>query len=630
MSNSGGTEAYPSLADYAIIGDGRSAALVSRTGSIDWLCWPRFDSPSVFGALLDARRGGCFWVRPTGSFEVSRRYRPDTAVLETTFVTPRGVARLLDLMPMAAEEHHEVLRIVECMEGEVELDVMCEPRPSYGRHGVRVIDRFGHALHLDGGDQTMILNADVPLAPLDGDGRVGWRGRLRRGERHDFSLSFVFDEPGRSRLLGAHAERRARDTERWWHEWVAGLTYDGEFRDAVVRSAITLRLLIYMPTGAVVAAPTTSLPEWPGGTRNWDYRLCWIRDTSLTVQALRDLGCHEELAAFVSWVVQTTSGEPRDLHVVYDVNGRPCDEERELTHLEGYRGSRPVRVGNAAGQQLQLDIYGEVVDAVHELVLGGHDLDRPTATLLVALGQTVCQRWQEPDEGIWEIRSGRRHHTYSKMMCWLVLDRLAHLHALGHLQLPIDEIVATRDEIRRCVEDQGYNGALRSYTTELGGDDVDASLLLMLRYGFHPPTHPRARSTFALVERRLSAGPLLYRYRDFDDGIDEEEGAFGTCGFWAVEVLAQQGEWQAATERFERLLAFGNDVGLFPEEIDPDTGTPLGNFPQAFTHVGLLDAALALRRAAAAGSRTDGAAQQPERHDHGRAAQERAPVSRKP
>ena len=599
----GAAPRYAPIADYAIIGDSHSAALVSRSGSIDWLCWPRFDSPSVFAALLDARRGGRFWVRPRGEYEVARRYLPDTAVLETRFTTPTGVVTLVDLMPMATEELHEVLRRIDCVEGEVELEVWCEPRPQYGRNAVRVIDRGKQGLRLCGDGQDLVLHGDLPLAPMHGDDRdtgeptaVGWKGRLRAGDRRHLTLTLVCDEPARPRPLGEHADRRVQDTVRWWREWVDRRNYEGRYREAVIRSAITLRLLTFVPTGAVVAAPTTSLPEKVGGTRNWDYRLCWIRDASLTVQALYDLSCIEEVEGFLSWLLQTTSTMSHDLHVVYDVNGRRCESEQELSHLEGYRGSRPVRVGNAAGTQFQLDIYGTVVDAVHEFVLRGGELDRPTAALLVALGKTVCRRWHEPDEGIWEIRSGRRHHTHSKVMSWVALDRILHLHELGHLQAPVEQLSATRDEIRRCVEQQGYDEALGSYTTELGGDTVDASLLLLLRYRFHDPTDERARGTFALVDERLSTGPLLHRYRGFDDGLPEGEGAFGICSFWAVETLVEQGEQEAAIERFEALLAYANDVGLFAEELDPTTREQLGNFPQAFTHVGLLDAALALEQ----------------------------------
>lgn len=593
------TRAYSPISDYAIIGDCHAAALVSRTGSIDWLCWPRFDSPSVFAALLDATVGGRFWVRPTEIREVSRRYLPDTAALETRFVTPTGVVTLLDLMPMATEEPHEVLRIIECVEGEVELEVRCEPRPGYGRAAARVLDRGTHGLRLcdDAGQQTMVLHADVALTPAGDGAWAQWQGRLRRGQRRRLSLALVLDEPMRARPLGEHADRRVEQTLRWWREWSARRTYQGAYRDAVIRSAITLRLLTYVPTGAVVAAPTTSLPERIGGTRNWDYRLCWIRDASLTVQALYDLGCAEEAEGFLSWLLQTTEQMSHDLHVVYDVNGRRCRTESELPHLSGYRGSRPVRVGNAAGDQFQLDIYGEVADAAHELVLRGGRLDEATADLLVALGRVACSRWREPDEGIWEIRSGRRQHTYSKVMCWVTLDRILHLHELGHLQAPVEAFRAARDEIRRCVEHEGWSEALRSYTTVLGGDDVDASLLLLLRYRFHGPDDERARSTFALVEQRLRTGPMLHRYRGLDDGLPRGEGAFGICSFWAVETLAELGELDAGAERFEQLLALANDVGLLAEEIEPDTGEMLGNFPQAFTHVGLLDAALALAHA---------------------------------
>jgi len=328
--------------------------------------------------------------------------------------------------------------------------------------------------------------------------------------------------------------------------------------------------------------------------RNWDYRYCWLRDTSLTLQALFDLGYPAEAEAFLSWLLQATALTWPELQVLYDVYGESHLPERTLDHLAGYAGSRPVRVGNDAHSQLQLDIYGEVLDAAREFAVRGGRLDRATGRFLVGLGETVCRRWREPDEGIWEVRGGRRHHTYSKAMCWVALDRLIDLHRARHLVAPVDRFRAVRDEIRRQIEQLGYNGQRRSYVSVLGGTDLDASLLLLARYGYAPPGDARMRSTWSAIERELAHGPLFYRYRTEDDGLPAGEGAFGICSFWAVDCRARQGDLDGAHRAFEQLLDFATDTGLYAEEIDPGSGAALGNFPQAFTHVGLIDAALSL------------------------------------
>jgi GH15 family glucan-1,4-alpha-glucosidase len=596
------TERYPPIGDYAIIGDSRSAALVSRDGGVDWLCWPRFDSPSIFAALLDRRKGGRFVVRPVGDYRSQRRYLPDTVVLETTFETESGIARLLDLMPVAAEAEkrtelwpdHEIMRRIECTEGEVELEILCDPRPDYGRVDPRLRKRGELGLFYEHGSRVLALSSDMSLRLCKDKSDVCGRERLRKGEKRYISLVFAHGEPVVVPPSGRDAEMRIERTIRWWREWTGSCAYEGPFRDAVTRSALTLKLLTYAPSGAVVAAPTTSLPENPGGERNWDYRFCWLRDASMTLQALFELGYSDEGEAFLSWLLHSTRMTRPQLQVAYDVFGEKRIPERELDHLEGYACSRPARVGNAAMDQLQLDTYGEVADAVYEFVSRGGSLDSQTGRLLRDLGKVICRRWREPDNGIWERRGGRRRHTHSIAMCWIGLDRLLRLHEEGHLQVPVDEFRRERSAMREEVETRGYNQELRSYTATLDGDDVDANLLLLSRYGFDEAGSDRMLSTYERIQERLGRNGLLYRYERGSDGLAGGEGAFGICGFWAIETRARQGRLEEAMRMMKHQLSFANDLGLFGEEIDPESGAVLGNFPQAFTHVGLIDAALTL------------------------------------
>jgi GH15 family glucan-1,4-alpha-glucosidase len=594
-----------SIGDYAIIGNSRSAALISRDGALEWLCWPRFDSASWFAALLDPERGGCFSVHPAGPYQATRRYVGDTNVLETTFQSANGVMRLTDLMPVSTEDakrhalwpEHEILRRMECVHGEVAIELTYAPRPDYARASVALHDRGRMGIFCDNGDEVLVLRAEDPLEISTGSRDARGNFTLRQGESRYISLVFSKREPAVLPPLGAAANSRVDASLAWWTRWIERCQYEGPFRGAVVRSALALKLMTYAPSGAVIAAPTTSLPEDPGGVRNWDYRYCWLRDSSLTLQALLDLGYTAEAASFLSWAIHTTRITWPELQVVYDVYGGAELTEQELTHLAGFANSRPVRIGNGAQGQLQLDIYGEVLDAVYQYVRRGGQLDRLTKRMIVGLGNTVSKRWREPDEGIWEIRAGRRHHTYSKAMCWVALDRLLQLHQAGHVTLPAERFARERADIRDLIEQRGYNDRIGSYVSVLDGNDVDASLLMLARYGVVDPSSPRMRSTLDAIRSRLGANGLLYRYRGAGDGLPGSEGAFGICSFWAVSAQAMAGDVDGATMAFERILSFANDVGLFSEEIDPATGAALGNFPQAFTHVGLIDAALMLAAA---------------------------------
>ena len=600
--------AFRPIGDYAVIGNCRTAALVSTAGSIDWLCLPRFDSPSVFGGILDAARGGSFSVGPAGDVrQVFRRYLPGTIVLETTLTTTGGTVRLTDAMTAHADDGPpelrpaaEIVRRIEVVAGELDIEVAFDPRPDYGRRDVRVRPAGRLGFFCTWGSEALVLRSDMPLSA---DGPPGIRGveRLRAGDRRFVVAGYDQQVPSVVPALDEGAERAIEATARWWRGWSDGLTYDGPHREAVLRSALALALMTFAPSGAVVAAPTTSLPETIGGNRNWDYRYCWLRDASLTVRALFDVGFSNAADQFLSWMLHATRLTWPRLQILYDVYGRTRLEERELDHLEGYAGSRPVRIGNGASGQLQLDVYGEVVDASYRYVCRGGRLDRATGRMLAGLGRTVARQWREADEGIWETRGGRRHHTLSRVMCWVALDRLVRLADAGHLREKVDDLRMERRAIAAEVESRGFNERLGSYTSELDGEQVDAALLLIGLHGYASFEDERMRGTLACILARLGAPPgsrheetgLLFRNRD-EDGLRGREGAFGICSFWGVEALALSGDLEAARDAFDRLLSYGNDVGLFGEEIDPRTGAALGNFPQAFTHVGLINAAVTL------------------------------------
>jgi GH15 family glucan-1,4-alpha-glucosidase len=553
--------------------------------------------------VLDAENGGRFLVRPVGEVRTERRYVANTNVLETVFRTPTGACVLRDLMSVSSEEdkrafltpEHEVLRELEGFEGEVEVEVLYDPRPNYGRIRPLLEQRGALGLQCEVDGTSLILRSELPLWLTDGARSARGLSRIRSGERKYLSLTYSTEAPAVVPILGEAARGRIERTVRWWQEWANRCTYEGPYRDAVVRSALTLKLMTYAPSGAVVAAPTTSLPEAIGGVRNWDYRYCWLRDASFTLRALFALGYREEAEAYASWLLHATRLTWPELQVLYDVFGEAELPERELSHLEGYAGSRPVRIGNDAQGQLQLDVYGEVINGAARFLDRGGRFDRDTIRMLDGLGRTVSRRWREPDEGIWEGRSGRIHNTHSKVLCWVALDRLIRMHEAGYLEVSVDLFRKERDEIRKEIEAHGYNERIGSYTRTFDGEEMDASLLTLPLYGYIEGEHPRMRSTCARIHEKLARDGLVYRYETAtDDGLPPGEGAFGLCSFWAVECVAHGGNVEGATRTFERLLAYANNVGLFAEEIDPDTGAALGNFPQAFTHIGLINAALTL------------------------------------
>ena len=597
------TTREPPIGDYGVVGDCRTAALVARDGSIDWWCLPSFGDPAVFSAILDRERGGRLAVSPVGDFAIRRRYLPGTNILETTFEASTGSLRVTDLMPVAWERvekrsltpARELLRCVECLGGEVEVEVFYDPRFDFARVIPKLQDAGENGLHCEHRAAVLVLRSEIPMRVCgDQPGATG-RTTLRAGDRAFLSLTFNEREPVVYLPLGEYAAARIERSRRWWRGWTDRCRYGGPYGEQVRRSALALKLCTYAPSGAHVAAVTSSLPEEIGGSRNWDYRFCWLRDAVFTLNALFELGYVDEGHAFFDWLLHATRRSAPRLMVAYDLYGRRCPDERELDHLSGYRGSSPVRIGNEAARQRQLDLYGEVVAAAHTYFKSGGEIDSFDQRLLVALGDRVCSVWRESDRGIWEPRGEPRQLTYSKVMCWTALDRLLELHSSGRVDASVERITRTRDAIARDVEENGYNRELGAYVSWYGSDVVDASLLLLPLYGYRDARDDRMCRTIDLIHERLGRDGLLLRYLDdFEDGLPGREGAFKIGGFWAVEAECLRGDLLRATELFERQLEAANDLGLFSEEIDPSSGELLGNLPQALSHVGLINAALRL------------------------------------
>ena len=578
------------IEDYAIIGDTQTAALVSREGSIDWLCLPRIDSPACFAALLGDHRHGRWMIGPAGDvLDVQRRYRGDTLVLETEFRTAEGTVRLVDCMP-PRQDDPDVARVVEGVHGRVRMRMELVIRFDYGSivPWVRHRDR---ALQAVAGPDSVWLRTPVPcqgrnlttVAEFD----------VAEGERVPFMLTWhVSHRPAPRQIDPIKA---VRDTERWWQRWVGQLDYHGGWREAVTRSVLTLKALTYGPTGGVVAAPTTSLPETLGGVRNWDYRYCWLRDATFTLDALMQAGMRAEAEAWREWLLRAVAGSPEQTQILYGVAGERRMDERELEWLPGYEGSAPVRIGNAAVGQFQLDVYGEVMDTLHLSRRIGLESDEAAWDLQRALLAFLEGHWQEPDEGIWEIRGPRRHFTHSKVMAWVALDRGVKAVELAGLEGPVDRWRALRRELHDEVCREGFDPERDAFVQSYGGKQLDASLLLIPLVGFLPASDPRMKATVAAVQRELVVDGLVRRYPEEGseevDGLPPGEGTFLACSFWLADNLALMGRRDEAYAIFERLLELRNDVGLLAEQYDPSTGHQLGNFPQAFSHVALVNTA---------------------------------------
>ncbi len=576
------------IEDYALIGDCQSAALVGRDGSIDWLCLPRFDSGACFAALLGKRENGRWRIAPDGPVRsVRRRYRPDTLVLETELETEDGVVALLDFMPPRTDKP-ELVRIVEGRRGRVAMTSEILIRFDYGSI-VPWVTHDADGMHAIGGPDRLHLRTRVPLHGRE----LATYGKFHvaEGERVPFELTWHPSYAPEPRPIDPDAA--LDDTEQFWREWANRCTVRGPYRDAVVRSLITLKALTYSPTAGIVAAPTTSLPEELGGSRNWDYRFVWLRDATFTLYALLVSGYVDEARAFREWLLRAVAGTPAEVQIMYGIAGERRLTELELPWLDGYQGARPVRVGNAAYSQHQLDVYGELMDAAHQSRRAGLEPDLRAWALHRSLLRALETRWVDPDEGIWEVRGPRRHFTHSKVMAWVAFDRGVKAIERFGMEGPVERWRALRDRIHEEVCRAGWNDSIGAFVQSYGSDRLDASLLMMPLVGFLPPTDPRVRSTVEAIERGLTEDGFVKRYETEPslDGLPGTEGTFLACSFWLADNYALLGRRDDAVRLFERLLAIRNDVGLLSEEYDPKSGRLVGNFPQAFSHIGLVNTA---------------------------------------
>jgi len=595
------------IEDYAIIGDMQSAALINRDGSVDWLCLPRFDSDACFAALLGDERNGHWRISPTTADgpearrgQVSRRYLDGTLILQTEWETMSGVVRVTDFMPPRGGEQPVLCRIVEGVRGAVEMECVLQVRFGYGRV-LPWMRRVDHCLSAVAGPDAVWLRTPVRLVGRSMRHEASFS--VRAGERVPFVLCWMPSHAGAPEVTEADAEDLLERTGAFWADWTARCTYEGEYHEAVLRSLITLKALTYAPTGGIVAAPTTSLPEDIGGVRNWDYRYCWLRDATITLEALLRTGYTAEAGAWREWLERTVAGSARDVQIMYGVAGERRLAEWEASWLPGYENSAPVRIGNAAVDQRQLDVYGEVIDAMTLGKQAGLPFDKHTWALVRQLLEFLEKHWNEPDEGIWEVRGPRRDFVHSKIMAWVAFDRAIQVAELGSPGSH-DRWRAVRDQIHAEICERGYDAERGTFTQYYGSSELDASVLLLIEVGFLPPDDPRVISTVRTIQRELVRDGLVLRYTQPAaataggqadvDGLTGGEGAFLACSFWLVNALHLIGEFDEAVALFERLLALRNDLGLLSEEYDPRYNRQVGNTPQAFSHVPLIQAALNL------------------------------------
>jgi GH15 family glucan-1,4-alpha-glucosidase len=581
------------IEDYALLSDLQTAALISRHGSVDWCCFPRFDSGACFAAILGGPEHGRWLLAPTGELRsATRRYRHDTLVLESVYETDDGSVRAVEFMPPRGSAP-DIVRIVEGLGGEVRMRSELVIRFDYGKI-VPWVRRVDHARVAIAGPDGLCLRTPVEV---HGEGMTTVSEFvLRAGERIPFALTWF---PSHEPLPGAiDAEVALAETEEYWLEWAERCIHTGDYHEEIHQSLLLLKALTYGPTGGIVAAPTTSLPEELGGVRNWDYRYCWLRDATLTLLAMLNAGYSDEARAWRQWLLRAVAGDPADVQIMYGIAGERRLDERELDWLPGFAGSRPVRVGNAASAQLQLDVYGETIDALYQTRVHGAPRDENIWSLMLRLLKWLEDGWREPDAGIWEVRGPYRHFTHSKVMAWVAFDRACRIHEEFGRKGPVDRWHALRDEIEAEVLERAWSPTKRSFTQSYDSDELDASALVIPLVGFLPADDDRIVSTVEAIQRELTVDGLLLRYRSRSDGavdgLPPGEGVFLPCSFWLAEVLARQGRVDEARELFERLLDIRNDVGLLAEEYDPAAGRQLGNFPQAFTHLALVGAAIAI------------------------------------
>ncbi|MFD7957645.1 glycoside hydrolase family 15 protein [Streptomyces ardesiacus] len=615
----------PRIEQYGLIGDTQTSAHVCDDGSIDWLCLPRFDSPAVFASLLGTQKHGTWQISPAPSAGRSgpekvteRRYRGDSLVLESVWRTPTGSVRVLDFMP-PRDGTPQVIRIAEGLTGDVEMLSAMRPRPGYGSVGPWIHEVEGRMVAEAGADALWL---DTCVPQMEKDGVVVSTFAISAGQSVAFVLSWCPSHAPAPDI--PDPEAALAETLAFWQDWTQECTYDGPYREAVVRSSITLKAMTYGPSGGIVAAPTTSLPEEIGGQRNWDYRYSWLRDASTTLAALLGTGYLQEAQAWRRWLLRAVAGDPENLQIMYGITGDRDLRERELPWLPGYEGSSPVRVGNGAADQLQLDVYGEVIDTLYLAYQSGVAHCADTAVLHRQLIQHLARRWQDPDEGIWEIRGTRRHFVHSKVMACVAVDRTIRLVEAGALDIDVAPLVELRATIHREVCDKGFDPVRNTFTQSYGSQELDAATLLIPRTGFLPPDDPRVIGTVDAVRRELSTDDgLVYRYPTCSedagaDGLTGDEGAFFLCAFWFVDGLALTGRLDEARALFERLLALRNDLDLLAEEYDPVQQRQLGNFPQAFSHMGLIQSALLLQQIATQSSPRQGAVAVPARRSTSR------------
>lgn len=594
--------AYKPISDYGIIGNMVSVALIAQDGSIDWCCLPRFDSPSLFAAMLDDKKGGKFSITPVSPFESRQSYQNDTNVLQTVFQTDTGTVMLTDFMPCYRRDDgrlvqlNEIHRIAECTQGETELEAVFQPRPEYATV-VPSLDVTKLGLVVRGGKKPVSLSSPVPFQPREDGATASFT--LRQGEKTAFVLKYDSDKPHTSVM--ENSLNKLVKTEAYWQRLAEDCVFYGPYRDAIVRSYLVLHLLVYSPTGAIVAAPTTSLPEEIGGERNWDYRYTWLRDASLTLNAFSALGHKEEAIGFMKWLLSVCHKCGPEVQILYNIDFGDPVEERTLDHLEGYRQSHPVRVGNAAYNQRQLDIFGEVLEAAYNYVNIGGYIGNDDWKLMEVFVDAACKMWQEPDSGIWEVRGGLRHFVHSKVMCWVAVDRGIKLaERLGRNE-KLKGWQNAAEEIHRDILSKGWSEAKGAFTQHYDTEALDASALLLPLFGFLPASDKRIESTIDHVAEELRWNGLLRRYRveETDDGLKGSEGAFLWCSFWLARDLLRLGRREEATALYEKLLGYGNHLGLLSEMVNPVTGEALGNFPQALTHLAVIITGIELNEAAA-------------------------------